>query len=177
MIEDMTIRKLASKTQHDCVQRVKNFAAFVGRSPDTATFEDVRRYQLHLASSGVGVSPLNQAVSTLRFFFRVTLKRHDIVEYTHFVHEPRKLPVVLSPEEVARLLDAAPGLKYKAALSVAYGAAFASILIVRLRTTPLYDITHIVEYKDREGSHALPLFGAKRLVEWLPRLGEFIQIG
>ena len=86
MIEDMTIRKLASKTQHDYVQRVKNFAAFVGRSPDTATFEDVCRYQLHLASSGVGVSTLNQAVSTLRFFFRVTLKRHDIVEYTHFVH-------------------------------------------------------------------------------------------
>jgi len=58
----------------------------------------------------------------LRFFFKVTLRRHDIVEHTHFVHEPRKLPVVLSPEEVARLLDAAPGLKYKAALSVAYGA-------------------------------------------------------
>jgi site-specific recombinase XerD len=89
------------------VQRVKNFAAFVGRSPDTATFEDVRRYQLHLASSGVGVSTLNQAVSTLRFFFRVTLKRHDIVEYTHFVHEPRKLPVVLSPRSVLRHLHGA----------------------------------------------------------------------
>src|SRR5882757_5003779 len=80
MIEDMTIRKLAPKTQHGYVQRVKNFAAFLGRSPDTASFEDVRRYQLHLASSGVGVSTLNQTVSTLRFFFRVTLKRHDIVE-------------------------------------------------------------------------------------------------
>jgi integrase/recombinase XerD len=122
MIEDMTIRKFAPKTQHDYVQRVKNFAAFVGRSPDTATFEDVRRYQLHLAASGVGVPTLNQAVSTLRFFFRVTLKRSDIIEHTTFIHDPRKLPVVLSPEEVARLLDAAPGLKYKAALSVAYGA-------------------------------------------------------
>ena len=82
MIEDMTIRKFASKTQHDYVQRVKNFAAFLGRSPDTASFEDVRRYQLHLAASGVGVSTLNQTVSTLRFFFRVTLRRHDIVEHT-----------------------------------------------------------------------------------------------
>ena len=71
MIEDMTIRKFAPKTQHDYVQRVKNFAAFIGRSPDTATFEDVRRYQLHLAASGVGVASLNQTVSTLRFFFRV----------------------------------------------------------------------------------------------------------
>src|SRR6266702_7688331 len=115
MIEDMTIRKLAPKTQHDYVQRVKNFAAFLGRSPDMASFEDVRRYQLHLAASGVGVPTINQTVSTLRFFFRVTLKRHEIVEHTHVIHEPRKLPVVLSPEEVARLLDAAPGLKYKAA--------------------------------------------------------------
>ncbi|WP_247836792.1 site-specific integrase [Bradyrhizobium sp. 200] len=118
MIEDMTIRKLAPKTQHDYVQRIKNFAVFLGRSPDTATFEDVRRYQLHLAATGVGVPTLNQTVSTLRFFFRVTLRRHEIVEHTHFIHEARKLPVVLTPEEVARLLDAAPGLKYKAALSV-----------------------------------------------------------
>ena len=101
MIEDMTIRKFAPKTQHDYVQRVKSFAVFLGRSPDTATFEDVRRYQLHLTASGVGVASLNQTVSTLRFFFRVTLKRHDIVEHTHFNRRPRKLPVVLSPEEVA----------------------------------------------------------------------------
>src|SRR5258708_6867764 len=108
MIEDMTIRKFAPKTQHDYVQRVKNFTAFLGRSPDAASFEDVRRYQLHLATSGVGVPTLNQTVATLRFFFRVTLKRHAIVEHTTFIHEPRKLPVVLSPEEVAHLSDAAP---------------------------------------------------------------------
>jgi integrase len=95
MIEDMTIRKFEPKTQHDYLQRVKNFAAFLGRSPDTASFEDVRRYQLHLTTSGVGVPTLNQAVSTLRFFFRVTFKRHDILEHTHFIREPRKLPVVL----------------------------------------------------------------------------------
>ena len=133
MIEDMTIRKFAPKTQHDYLQRVKNFAAFLGRSPDTASFEDVRRYQLHLTTSGVGVPTVNQTVSTLRFFFRVTLKRHDILEHTHFIHEPRKLPVVLSPEEVARLLDAAPGLKYKAALSVAYGAGLRAGEVVSLK--------------------------------------------
>src|SRR6188768_4341358 len=77
MIEDMTIRKFAPKTQHDYVQRVKNFAVFLGRSPETASFEDVRRYQLHLASSGVGVPTINQTVSTLRFFFKVTLKRNE----------------------------------------------------------------------------------------------------
>src|SRR3974390_2393557 len=122
MIEDMTIRKFAPKTQHDYVQRVKNFAAFLGRSPDTASFEDVRRYQLHLTANGVGVPIINQTDSTLRFFFKVTVKRPTIVEHTNVIHEPRKLPVVLSVEEVAPRLDAAPGLKYKAALSVAYGA-------------------------------------------------------
>jgi integrase/recombinase XerD len=133
MIEDMTIRKFVPKTQHDYLQRVKNFAAYLGRSPDTASSEDVRRYQLHLTASGVGVPTVNQTVSTLRFFFKVTLGRPDLVERTAFVHEPRKLPVVLSPEEVARLLDAAPSLKYKAALSVAYGAGLRVSEVVALK--------------------------------------------
>jgi integrase/recombinase XerD len=133
MIEDMTIRKFAPKTQHDYLQRVKNFAAYLGRSPDTASVEDVRRYQLHLTASGVGVPTVNQTVSTLRFFFKVTLGRPDLVERTAFVREPRKLPVVLSPEEVVRLLDAAPGLKYKAALSVAYGAGLRVSEVVALK--------------------------------------------
>src|SRR3954464_15413964 len=133
MIEDMTIRKFAAKTQHDYLQRVKNFTAYLRRSPDTASSEDVRRYQLHLTASGVGVPTLNQTVSTLRFFFKVTLGRPDLVERTAFVREPRKLPVVLSPEEVTRLLDAAPALKYKAALSVAYGAGLRVSEVVALK--------------------------------------------
>ena len=168
MIEDMAIRKLAPKTQHDYVQRVKNFAAFLGRSPDTATFEDVRRYQLHLTASGVGVATINQTVSTLRFFFRVTLKRHEIVEHTHVIHEPRKLPVVLSPEEVARLLDAAPGLKYKAALSVAYGAGLRAAEVVSLKVSDI-DSQLIVNFPDRNlvmalASSSSPPGGAAKFI-------------
>ena len=100
-IEEMTIRKFAPKTQQGYVKRVKNFASFLGRSPDGASFEDVRRYQLDLAADGAGVPTLNQSTATLRFFFRVTLGRADILNHTQFVREPRKLPVVLSPEEVA----------------------------------------------------------------------------
>jgi integrase len=151
MIEDMTIRKLAPKTQRDYVQRIKNFAAFLGRSPDTATFEDVRRYQLHLAASGVGAPTLNQAVSTLRFFFRVTLRRHGIVEHTHFIREARKLPAVLSPEEVARLLDAAPGLKYKAALSVAYGAGLRAAEVVSLKVSDIDSKRMIIRVEQGKG--------------------------
>jgi site-specific recombinase XerD len=151
MIEDMTIRKFAPKTQHDYVQRVKNFAAFLGRSPDTATFEDVRRYQLHLTASDIGVATLNQTVSTLRFFFRVTLKRHDIVEHTHFIREPRKLPVVLSPDEVARFLDAAPGLKYKAALSVAYGAGLRASEVISLKVSDIDSKRMIIRVEQGKG--------------------------
>ena len=109
MIEDMTIRKFAPKTQHDYVQRVKDFAAFLGRSPDTAKSEDVRRFRLHLASSGVGTPKINATVSALRFFFKVTLDRPDLAKHLAFMHEPRKVPVVLSPEEVARLSGGGAG--------------------------------------------------------------------
>src|SRR5438552_3644702 len=98
MIEDMAIRKFAPKTQHDYVQRVKDFAAFLGRSPDLAQSEDVRGFRLHLASSGAGAPKINATVSALRFFFNVTLDRPDLAKHLAFMHEPRKVPVVLSPE-------------------------------------------------------------------------------
>jgi integrase/recombinase XerD len=151
MIEDMTIRKFAPKTQHDYVQRIKSFTAFLGRSPATASFEDVRRYQLQLAATGVGVATINQTISTLRFFFRVTLKRHGIVEHTHFIREPRKLPLVLSPEEVARLLDAAPGLKYKAALSVAYGAGLRATEVVSLKVCDIDSKRMLIRVEQGKG--------------------------
>jgi hypothetical protein len=116
MIEDMSIRKFGAKTQHDYVQRVKDFAAFLGRSPDTAKSEDVRRFRLHLSSSGAGTPKINATVSALRFFFKVTLDRPDLTKHLSFMHEPRKVPVVLSAEEVSRFLEAAPSIKYKAAL-------------------------------------------------------------
>src|SRR4030081_2799127 len=133
MIEDGRIRKLAPKTQHDYVQRVKDFATFLGRSPDTAKSEEVRGFRLHLATSGAGTPKINATVSALRFFFNVTLDRPDLAKHLSFIHEPRKPPVVLSPDEVARFLEAAPGLKYKAALSVAYGAGLRVSEVVSLK--------------------------------------------
>ena len=151
MIEDMTIRKLAPKTQEGYIRTVKNFAVFLGRSPDTASLEDVRRFQLHLAENGAQAPILNHAVSALRFFFRVTLKRHDIVENTTFIREPRKLPVVLSPQEVARLLNAAPGLRYKAALSVASGAGLRAAEVVSLKISDIDSKRMIVRVEQGKG--------------------------
>jgi len=137
MIEDMTIRKFAQKTQHDYVQRVKDFAKFLGRSPDTAKPEDVRGFQLHLTSSGAGVPKINSTISALRFFFNVSLDRPDLSRHLATIHEPRKVPVVLSPEEVVRFLEAAPGIKYKAAFSVAYGAGLRVAEVATLKVSDI----------------------------------------
>jgi integrase/recombinase XerD len=133
MIEDMTIRQLGEKTQHDYVRVVRDFAAFLGRSPDLAEPEDLRRYQLHLASHGASPAKMNAAVSALRFFFKVTLDRPSFGDRLATVRSPERLPVVLSPEEVALLLHCAPSLKYKAAVSVAYGCGLRASEIVHLK--------------------------------------------
>jgi integrase/recombinase XerD len=135
MIEDMTVRKFVEKTQKDYIRHVKGLTIFVGRSPDTATAEDLRRYQLHLTENGVRPPSVNSAVSALRFFFSVTLDRPEVTKRLTFVAEPRKIPVVLSPEEVTRFLEAAPGPKYKAAFSAAYGAGLRVSEVVALKVS------------------------------------------
>ena len=100
LIEDMTIRQLSPKTHYQYIRHVKKFADFLGRSADKATAEDVHRYQLWLASIGTSVGTANVSATALRFFFKVTLKRHDLAEELISTREPRRLPVVLSPEEV-----------------------------------------------------------------------------
>jgi site-specific recombinase XerD len=112
---------------------VRDFNVFLGRSPANATAEDVRRYQLHLADRGVSAVSINAALTGLRFFFDITLDRVAVMAKVAHVHEPRKLPEILSVEEVTRLLDAAPGLKYRAALSVAYGAGLRASEVVSLK--------------------------------------------
>jgi site-specific recombinase XerD len=135
MIEDMTVRNFGEKTRHDYIRHVRSFAAFLGRSPDTASADDLRRFQLHQTKNGVRPPSINGAVSALRFFFTVTLDRPEMGRYLTFVREPRKIPVILSPEEIARLLEAAPGPKYKAALSAAYGAGLRVSEVVALKVS------------------------------------------
>jgi integrase/recombinase XerD len=133
MIEDMTVRGFGEKTRYDYVRHVRTFSAFIGRSPDTATAEEVRRFQLHQTETGVGAPSINSAVSALRFLFSVTLERPDLARRLTVVRQPRKLPLVLSVAEVALLLEAAPGPKYQAALATAYGAGLRVAEVVALR--------------------------------------------
>ena len=137
MIEDMTVRNFVEKTRNDYIRQVKTFTAFLSRSPETATAEDLRRFQLHQTQTGVRPPSINGSVAALRFFFTVTLDRPDMARHLTFVREPRKMPAVLSPEEVARLLEAAPGPKYKAALSAAYAAGLRVSEVVALKVSDI----------------------------------------
>ena len=151
MTEDMTVRGFTASTQRGYIRAVGDFTAFFGRSPDSAGAEDLRRYQLHMRSNGASATTMNAAVSALRFLFGVTLGRGDAQAGMTTVREPRRLPVVLSPEEVARLLDAAPGLKYRAALSVAYGTGLRASEVVSLKLADIDSSRMVIRVEQGKG--------------------------
>jgi integrase/recombinase XerD len=156
MLEDMSLRGFTPDTQRDYIRAVKKLASFLGRSPDTATAEDLRAFQLHLTASGVQPPTINATVTVLRFFFRVTLDRPETTRHLVFVYEPRKLPRVLSPEEVLRLLEAAPGPKHKAALSVAYGAGLRAMEVVALKVSDIDSKRMMLRVEQGKGRKSLP---------------------
>ena len=125
MIDDMRMRKFSPKTQNAYIRAVRRLAAFLGRAPDLASDEDLRRYQLHLVVQGISPISLNATITALKFFFEFTVGDLERMAKMTPVQVPHKLPVILSREEVARLIAAAGNLKYQAALSVAYGAELA----------------------------------------------------
>ena len=171
MIEDMTVRKFVEKTQKDYIRYVKDLTAFLGRSPDTATAEDLRRYQLHLTNSGAHSPRINATVSALRFFFSVTLDRAEVSKLLTFVADPRKIPIVLSPEEVVRFLEAAPGPKYKAALGAAYGAGLRVSEVVALKISDVDSERMLLRIEQGKGrkcctAHLWPYVFAKFMLPW-----------
>jgi len=151
MQQDMQLRGLGAHTQHDYVRHVRRFAVFLGRAPDTATAEDIRRFQLSQHEAGVGTGSINGAVSALRFLFTVTLKRQDLSRALVIVRHPRKLPEVLSVEESARLLEAAPSLKYKAALGVAYGAGLRVSEVAHLKVDDIDSTRMLIRIEQGKG--------------------------
>jgi len=167
MIEDMTARHFAEKVQTDYIRHVKNFAAFLGRSPDTATSEDLRLYQLHMTKTHVSPPSINAAILALRFFFRVTLERDDLVRRLMLVREPRRAPTVLSPEEVARLLAGAPGVKYKAALGVAYGAGLRVSEVVALKVSDIDNERMLLRVEQGKGQKDRFVMLSPQLLELL----------
>jgi len=152
MIEDMRIRDLSIGTQRQYIRAVKRFADYYGRSPDKASAEDLRLFQLHMVNEGATTGTLNATVSGLRFFFEVTLSEPNKLKKIAYVNQPRKLPIVLSREEVAQLINAAGNLKHKAALSVAYGAGLRASEVVSLKVSDIDSERMIIRVEQGKGS-------------------------
>jgi integrase/recombinase XerD len=170
MIEDMCMRRLSPKTQTQYIRAVKRLARFLGRSPDAVSGDDLRRFQLHLVQVGTSPITINATIIGVRFFLETTLERPELVKKLRFVRVEQKLPIILSREEVTRLIEAGPNLKMRTALSVAYGAGLRASEVVALKSTDVDSerMTLRVEqgkgHKDRYA--VLPPLLLERLRQW-----------
>lgn len=151
MIEDMTVRNLSPATQRSYLHAVAKFSRFFGRSPDRLGLEEVRAFQVHLVSTGISWPALNQTVCALRFFYGVTLGHGEIPERIPYAREPRKLPVVLSADEVVRFLEAVPSLKSRAALTTAYAAGLRASEVVGLKVANIDSSRMVIRVEHGKG--------------------------
>jgi site-specific recombinase XerD len=158
MIEDMSARQLQPPTQKGHIRACMRFAAFFKRSPETATAEDIRRFQLHLAESDVSICHRNRTMTGLRFLFRVTLRRLDLAEEIYHIKEPQKIPLVMSPDETRRLLAVARTLKVRVLLALGYGCGLRASEVVRLRVGDIdsaQGIIRVVQSKGRKDRNVM----------------------
>ena len=152
MIEDMSQRRLDPRTQEAYLRAVIKLTRFLGRSPDAASADDLRRFQLHLAQHGVSNQTINATITGLRFFFEVTLDDHQALRKMRTVRSPRKLPVVLSSGEVRRLLEATTNLKYRAALSTAYESGLRASEVAHLKVNDIDSERMVIHVEQGKGS-------------------------
>jgi integrase/recombinase XerD len=170
MIEDMRMRELSAKTQSSYIRAVRHFAGYLGRSPDTASAEDLRRYQLHCVDRGFSPITLNATITGLKFFFEVTLGRAELMAKMRPVRLAHTLPVILSREKVSRLIESARNLKHRTALSVAYGAGLRASEVIALKVGDIDSkrmVLRIEQGKGRKDRYALlPPLLLERLRTW-----------
>ncbi len=152
MIEDMNARKLCAGTQRGHIRGCKRFAAFLKRSPETATAEDIRQFQLHLAEASLSICTRNQIMTGLRFLLRITLRRLDLAAEIYHLREPQKVPLVMSPDETKRLLAVAQNLKVRMLLSLGYGCGLRAGEVVRLKVKHIDSAQKIIRVEQSKGS-------------------------
>src|ERR1700726_357581 len=151
MIEDMNARTLCAGTQRGHIRSCKRFAAFLKRSPETATLEDIRGFQLHLSETGVNICSRNRIMTGLRFLFRVTLRRLDLAAEIYHIREPQKVPLVMSPDQTKRLLAVASSLKARILLSLSYGCGLRAGEVVRLKIKHIDSAQKIIRIEQSKG--------------------------
>ena len=154
MIEDMTSRNMSPATQRSYISAVSKFSRYFGKSPERLSLEDLRAFQVHLVSTGISWPGLNQIVCALRFFYGVTLGEAAVPERIPYAREPRKLPIVLSADEVVRFLEAVSSLKSRAALTTAYAAG--------LRASEVAGVVGVVEVRNAIDAPGLTRERARR---------------
>lgn len=167
MVEDMTMRKLNHHSQQDYLRQVKRFSEFLGRSPDKADAEDIRRYQLHLENQQVAATTINAMLSGLSFFFKVTLNRPDAMRLTRRPRLPVKIPDVLSPEEVYQLIQATRQPKYKAIFTTTYGAGLRVSEVAALKVSDIDSERMILRVEQGKGSRDRQVMLSKTMLEAL----------
>jgi integrase/recombinase XerD len=151
MIEDMNARKLGAHSQRSHIYSCRQFAAFLKRSPDTATPDDVRRFQLHLAETGMSICNRNRIMTGVKFLLRVTLRRLDLAAEIYHLREPQKIPLVMSPDETRRLLAVADNLKIRTMLSLGYGCGLRASEVVRLKVKHIDSAQKIIRVEQSKG--------------------------
>jgi site-specific recombinase XerD len=163
MIEDMTIRRLNERTQDFYQRAVAKYAQYFRCSPKELDYEHVRRYQLHLTQTGCQAGYVNRTMSALRFFYKVTMGRQDALEMIPLARQPQKLRQILTPEEVVRLIEAAPGHKYRCVFSIAYGAGLRSSEVISLKVSDIDSTRMVLRIEDGKG-------GKDRLAKLSPQM-------
>ncbi len=170
MIEDMVARNLGSHSRRNYLNSCARLATFLGRSPDTATADDIRRFQLFLIESGASICNRNRIMTGVKFLLRVTLRRHDLAAEVYHLREPQKIPLVMSRDEIRRLLAMAASIKVRVMLSLAYGCGLRAGEVVRLRAGDIdsaQNIIRIVQSKGRKDRNVmLPADILGLLREW-----------
>jgi integrase/recombinase XerD len=180
MIADMSARNLNPHTQRSHVQSCKRFAAYLGRSPDTATADEVKAFQLHLIESGASIQNRNRIMSGVKFLLKVTLRRHDLVAEIYHLKEPQRVPVVMSQQEIERLLAMAVSLQARVMLTLAYGCGLRAGEVVRLKAGDIdreQKIIRVVQAKGRKDRHVMLPADAHVLLRqwWLERTNKYDQ--
>ena len=168
MIEDMTVRNLSPATQRSYLNAISKFRRYFGRSPDHLGLEDVHAFQVHLVATGISWPALNQIVCALRFFYGVTLGHGTIPERIAYAREPRKLPIVLSADEVVSFLEAIPSLKSRTALTTVYAAGLRVSEVVFLKVTDIDSQRMVIRVEQGKG-------GRDRYVMLSPQLLKILR--
>jgi integrase/recombinase XerD len=152
MIDDMQLRNLSPRTIAAYAMRVAAFARHYGRSPEALGPDDVRAYLLHLVQvKQVSWSVFNQTVAALKFLYEVTLERQGVLQRIRCPKQPKKLPTVLSTEEITRFFAAIFGVKHRAILMTAYAAGLRVSEVVSLRPDDIDSQRMVIRVRQGKG--------------------------